>query len=62
MGMKKIPCSGPGCSSRRIHYERPETPRGEQLVEVPDGHEGKAYCSLTCALMDGAMKLRGDES
>jgi len=46
--MKKVPCSGPGCEKRRIHYERPDTPRGTVLVEVPDTYEGNAFCSIEC--------------
>lgn len=58
----KIPCSGPGCAERRIHWEEPNTPRGVQYVEVPDGFEGsKAYCSITCAVLDGAVKVNSDE-
>lgn len=55
----KIPCSGPGCSERRIHWCEPNTPRGIQLVEVPEDYTGKAYCSMTCAILDGAVKLNG---
>lgn len=46
--MKKVPCNGPGCETRRIHYESPETPRGIVLVEVPDEYEGNAFCSIEC--------------
>ena len=56
--MKKIPCSYEKCWGRRIHHERQDTPRGVQLVEVNDIYEGAAYCSFTCAIMDGAMSLR----
>jgi hypothetical protein len=55
---KKLPCSGPQCSERRIHYERPDEPRGIQYVEVPEDFTGKAYCSHTCAMLDGALKLK----
>ena len=56
--MKYVSCSSPSCSQRRVHHERPDEERGTQWVEVPDAHEGKAYCSLTCALLDGAISLR----
>lgn len=36
------------------HRENPARER----VEVPDGHEGPAYCSITCAVLAGALKLR----
>ena len=55
--MKRLPCSGPGCSQRRAHHERPDEERGTQWVEVQDGYDGLAYCSLTCAAMAGAIKL-----
>lgn len=56
--MKKVPCSYEGCKHYRIHHERPHEARGVVWVEVPDDHEGKAYCSITCAVLDGAMKLK----
>jgi hypothetical protein len=46
--MKYLPCAGPGCASRRLHYEKPDTPRGSQWVEVPDEYEGNAFCSIEC--------------
>ena len=55
--MKKVPCSGPDCALRRVHYES-DVPRGVRYVEVREDYNGKAYCSITCALMDGALKLR----
>ena len=57
--MKKIACSGPGCSSRRVHHEYQDTPRGTQYIDVEDTFPKgkKAYCSLTCAAMDGALVL-----
>jgi len=58
--MKKKPCSYAKCKDYRIHHERPDEPRGVQWVEVPDGHEGKAYCSITCACLAGAMSVRSD--
>lgn len=42
---------GYGCAERRIHHERPDTPRGPQYVEVPDDYEGPAFCSITCKLL-----------
>jgi len=58
--MKKRPCNYKECSSRRIHHERPDEPRGIQYVEVPDDFplEGKTYCSFTCAIMDGSYDLK----
>lgn len=55
----KRPCSYKECSFRRAHYERQDTARGIQYVEVPDDYpfEKKQYCSFTCAIMDGSMKL-----
>jgi len=55
--MRKLPCNGPGCSERRIHHENPNTSRGIIMLEVPDDYLGtKAYCSLECAMYDGALK------
>ena len=39
---------------------RSEEERGQQLVEVEDNHEGEAYCSFTCAIMDGKMSVKYD--
>lgn len=55
--MKKVPCSYHKCGEYRVHYERPDEQRGQQMVEVPDNHEGKAYCSIACACLDGAMSM-----
>lgn len=57
--MKKIVCPAPGCQGRRKHWCDPDTPRGCQMVEVPDDWpEGKpAYCSMTCAIASGFMTL-----
>ena len=56
---KKMPCSYDQCKYHRIHFELPDVPRGVQYVEVPDDWEGPAYCSVTCAIMDGAYSLKG---
>jgi len=53
----KVPCSCGGCSKVE-NWTRPDTPRGVQMVEVPDYHTGPAYCSITCAVLDGAMTLK----
>ena len=31
------------------------------MVEVSDDHEGDAYCSLTCAMLDGKMSAKNKE-
>ena len=54
---KRVVCAYEGCKLRRVHHERPDEPRGPQSVEVPWNYEGNAYCSMTCAIMNGAMKL-----
>ena len=56
--MKRVPCSYEKCGDHRIHHERQDEPRGTQQVMVLDDHEGPAYCSITCACMDGAMTVR----
>lgn len=56
--MPKQACAGPGCASRRIHHERPDEPRGRQMVEVPEDHKGLAFCSITCALLAGVVVAR----
>lgn len=59
--MKKVKCSGPGCSERRCHHEFPDKPRGIQWIEVPDDfpEDGKAYCSIDCAMYAKALRDRG---
>jgi hypothetical protein len=32
------------------------------MVEVKDVHEGDAYCSLTCAMLDGKMSVKNKEN
>ena len=56
--MKKIPCSYKHCDQRRIHFTIQDENRPRQMVEVDDDHEGDAYCSLTCAILDGKMTVR----
>lgn len=46
--MKKIPCANATCGERRIHHERPDEPRGTQMVQVADDYEGRVYCSIEC--------------
>lgn len=46
--MTKVHCANINCLQRRVHYEQPDVMRGQQMIEVPDGFTGKAYCSLTC--------------
>lgn len=52
-------CDAKSCSDRRIHHERPNEARGPQMVEVSDELpvDKKVYCSITCALLSGAMTL-----
>src|SRR5574337_24284 len=57
--MKKLPCKAYGCAERRRHWCDPDTPRGPQYVEVPDDwpDDRPVFCSLTCAILGGYMKL-----
>lgn len=58
---RRVPCFNPKCWSRRIHHERPDTPRGQQMCEVPLDWDGSgAFCSITCACESGFMALRVD--
>ena len=59
--MKKLPCSGSGCSNRRKHYESMD-PRGIIYVEVPDEYEGKAFCSIECRVYYNAAQTVSDNS
>lgn len=44
-----VACAGPSCATRRVHHERPDTPRGQQYVRVPLGYDGqRVFCSLEC--------------
>jgi hypothetical protein len=58
---KKLPCSYDACKHRRRHWCSPDVERGVQYVEVDDSYTGPVYCSLTCALMAGAISLRPDK-
>ena len=31
------------------------------MVQVADDHDGPAYCSYTCAIMDGKMSVKSDQ-
>jgi hypothetical protein len=57
--MKKVVCPASGCQQRRRHWCDPDTPRGPQMVEVPDDwpDEAPAYCCMTCALVAGYITL-----
>lgn len=56
---KMVPCHYERCKYRRAHFEHPEIQRGVQLIEVPDGFAGQAFCSLTCKMMhDGYQKIK----
>jgi hypothetical protein len=59
--MKKVDCSYSKCGDYRVHHEKPDIARGQQKIEVPDDFIGKAYCSCTCAILDGAMSLRNNK-
>lgn len=56
--MKQVPCAYSACGDRRIHHEDPDTPRGTQLVKVPDGHRGPAFCSITCSMLAERFTIR----
>lgn len=47
---KLVDCDGPHCADRRIHHERPDTPRGVQQVRVPQDYTGTAFCSIECSM------------
>ena len=59
--MKTIPCSYKDCDQRRVHFSIPDETRSHRMVEVKDDHEGDAYCSLTCAIMDGKMSVKNEQ-
>jgi len=56
----KTACRYPECGNRRVHHERPDTMRGQQMVDVLDRTpEAEAvFCSLTCAIMDGWLSVK----
>lgn len=60
--MKKVVCSGPDCQDRRIHWCDPDKPRGFQMVQVTDDwpDDRPAFCSMTCAILGGFMKMSCD--
>jgi len=62
--MKQVVCPAPGCRGRRVHFERQDESRGEQLIAVPDDwnpDKGIAFCSLTCSFMSGLRCARLDD-
>lgn len=58
--MKTRLCSYEKCGERRVHWEQPETPRGQQKIEVPDDfpEDRKVFCSITCACMSGHYSIK----
>ena len=58
--MPKDYCRNPLCWERRRHYEDQDTPRGQQAVEtdIQLSPEDPAFCSFTCAIMDGWMTVK----
>ncbi len=54
--MKRVPCSYEQCGGRRRSWWD-FTPRKTRMIEVPDDHEGPAYCSIECAVYAGAMTV-----
>jgi len=58
-GTKRLPCCGPHCAERRVHWTRPDTPRGKPLtVEVREDYDGPVFCCYTCAIEAGAFSLK----
>ena len=56
---RRVPCFNQRCWSHRIHHERPDEPRGQQMCDVPLEWDGScAFCSITCACEAGFMTLR----
>lgn len=55
---KKIPCGNPECCMRRIHHERQDEMRPQQMVEVPEDYMGKSFCSITCACIAGYYDIQ----
>jgi hypothetical protein len=53
-----IACPAPGCAEYRRHHEDPDTPRGPQMVEMPDDLSHPVFCSLTCAAYAGYYNIR----
>lgn len=51
-----VACSYVNCGDRRIHWEKPDVPRGPQHFEIPDDYVGPAYCSIECAYYDEGIK------
>ena len=58
--MKRLPCKHEKCGERRVHHDRPDTPRGVRFVDVPDDftEDDPVFCSITCAVLDGWMSLK----
>lgn len=56
----KRPCSYSACGFRRMHHEMHETPRGTQMVEVPDDfpQNKNVFCSFSCAMLAGEYDIR----
>jgi len=60
---KLIDCSGPHCAERRIHHERPDTPRGIQSVRVPQNYVGPAFCSIECRMYwQGQQRMEKEDA
>lgn len=53
--MLRMACPSPGCAEYRRHHDDPHTPRGAQMVEVPDDLSHPVFCSITCAVYAGVL-------
>jgi hypothetical protein len=60
METKEVQCSSRSCPLRRIHHEKPDHPRGPQMIEVPIDHPGPWYCSIECSVY-GKWEAKNDQ-
>lgn len=58
--VKRFCCEFDSCSSRRVHHDNPDTPRGPQILTVEDDRDTPVFCSMTCAMLAGMMSVRID--
>lgn len=56
----KVQCPGPGCADRRSHHDDPYTPRGLEMLDVPDDRTEPYFCSIECGVYAGVLSLKHD--
>ena len=53
--MKVVKCSFNGCINHKAHPTSTDYGKPVKTIPVSDHYNGPAYCSIECAMSDGAL-------